>query len=154
MLTQWASWRWVLFVNVPIGLARARRGRCWCCPRPQRKTGHFDLAGALTSTARHGRAGLRLRPRGRRPAGATPRRSASFALGVSCCSPRSSLIELRAASPITPLRLFADRNRARPTSARLLLVAGMMGMFFFLTQFLQGVLGYSAARRPASRSCR
>jgi predicted MFS family arabinose efflux permease len=52
-------------------------------------------------------------------------------------------IELRAEAPITPLRLFADRSRAASYAARLLLVAGMMGMFFFLTQFLQGVLGYS-----------
>ena len=56
------------------------------------------------------------------------------------------LTELRAPSPITPLRLFADRNRSRSYLARLLLVAGMMGMFFFLTQFLQDVLGYSALK--------
>jgi predicted MFS family arabinose efflux permease len=53
------------------------------------------------------------------------------------------LTELRAPSPITPLRLFADRNRSTSYLARLLLVAGMMGMFFFLTQFLQNLLGYS-----------
>jgi MFS family permease len=53
------------------------------------------------------------------------------------------LTELRAEAPITPLRLFADRNRASSYVARLFLVAGMMGMFFFLTQFLRGVLGYS-----------
>jgi hypothetical protein len=52
-------------------------------------------------------------------------------------------VELRAGSPITPLRLFADRNRVGSYLGRLLLVAGMMGMFFFLTQFLRGVLGYS-----------
>jgi hypothetical protein len=51
--------------------------------------------------------------------------------------------ELRAEAPITPLRLFASRNRSSSYVARLLLVAGMMGMFFFLTQFLRGVLGYS-----------
>ena len=54
------------------------------------------------------------------------------------------VVERRAAAPIIPLRLFADRNRAASYVARLLLVAGMMGMFFFLTQFLQNVLGYSA----------
>ena len=56
------------------------------------------------------------------------------------------VIELRAESPITPLRLFADRNRSSSYLARLLLVAGMFGMFFFLTQFLQDVLGYSPLR--------
>jgi predicted MFS family arabinose efflux permease len=53
------------------------------------------------------------------------------------------LTELRASSPITPLRLFADRNRSTSYLALLLLVAGLLGMFFFLTQFLQNVLGYS-----------
>ena len=49
MLSEWASWRWVLFVNVPIGAALivllAR-----CCPRPTAQRGRFDLAGAFTST--------------------------------------------------------------------------------------------------------
>ena len=49
MLTQWASWRWVLFVNVPIGIGRDRR-RARALPETARRTGHFDLAGAITST--------------------------------------------------------------------------------------------------------
>jgi predicted MFS family arabinose efflux permease len=53
------------------------------------------------------------------------------------------LNESRAPQPITPLRLFADASRSGSFAARLLLVAGMMGMFFFLTQFLQDVLGFS-----------
>jgi MFS family permease len=51
-------------------------------------------------------------------------------------------LERRASEPITPLRLFADRSRTASYVARLFLVAGMFGMFFFLTQFLQNVLGY------------
>ena len=49
----------------------------------------------------------------------------------------------RVATPITPLRLFADRDRIFSYLARLVLVGGMFGMFFFLTQFLQDVLRYS-----------
>jgi hypothetical protein len=67
---------------------------------------------------------------------------ASFTVGVVLLA-AFVLTELRAESPITPLRLFADRNRASSYVARLFMVAGMMGMFFFLTQFLRGVLGYS-----------
>ncbi len=66
----------------------------------------------------------------------------AFAAGVVLLA-AFVLVELRASSPITPLRLFADRSRSASYVARLLLVAGMMGMFFFLTQFLQNVLGYS-----------
>jgi predicted MFS family arabinose efflux permease len=52
------------------------------------------------------------------------------------------LLERRAPEPITPLRLFADRSRSASFVARLFLTAGMFGMFFFLTQFLQEVLHY------------
>ena len=52
-------------------------------------------------------------------------------------------VELRTPQPITPLHLFADRNRTSAHLTRLLLLAGMFGMFFFLTQFLQDVLGFS-----------
>src|SRR6185437_6448577 len=53
------------------------------------------------------------------------------------------LNETRAPQPITPLRLFASAGRSGSFVARLLLVGGMFGMFFFLTQFLQDVLGFS-----------
>jgi predicted MFS family arabinose efflux permease len=50
---------------------------------------------------------------------------------------------MRAEQPITPLRLFASRERSGAYVARMLVVGGMFSMFFFLTQFLQGVLGYN-----------
>jgi predicted MFS family arabinose efflux permease len=53
------------------------------------------------------------------------------------------LIETRSTQPITPLWLLRDRSRAGSYVARLLLVAGMFGSFFFLTQFIQDVLGFS-----------
>ena len=49
MLSEWASWRWVLFVNVPIGARAARPGPPQL-PETPRQRGRFDLAGALTST--------------------------------------------------------------------------------------------------------
>ena len=50
MLSEWASWRWVLFVNVPIGVVAARRSARRVLPETERQHGRFDLAGALTST--------------------------------------------------------------------------------------------------------
>lgn len=49
-----------------------------------------------------------------------------------------------AAEPITPLRIFADRCRSSAYAGRLLMVAGFMGLMFFLTQFMQDVLGFGA----------
>jgi EmrB/QacA subfamily drug resistance transporter len=140
MLSEWASWRWVLFVNVPIGIVLLALARP-VLPETERRTGRFDLAGALTSTL-----GMTSLVYGFVHA-ATDGWSdlttvAAFAIGVVLLA-AFVVTETRAESPITPLRLFADRNRSTSYIARLLLVAGMMGMFFFLTQFLRGVLGYS-----------
>ena len=140
MLSEWASWRWVFFVNVPIGavlLVLARPN----LPETQRSSGRFDLAGSLTSTL-----GMTALVYGFVHASSGGWGSAetigSFALGAALMV-GFVFVELRAEAPITPLRLFADRNRSSSYIARLLMVAGMMGMFFFLTQFLRGVLGYS-----------
>jgi EmrB/QacA subfamily drug resistance transporter len=140
MLTQWASWRWVLFVNVPIGVAVIALSRL-VLPETPRRSGRFDLTGALTSTI--GMAALVYGFVHAATDGWTDTATiASLAVGVVLLV-AFVLTELRASSPITPLRLFADRNRSTAYLARLLLVAGMLGMFFFLTQFLQNVLGYS-----------
>jgi predicted MFS family arabinose efflux permease len=53
------------------------------------------------------------------------------------------LNERRAEQPVTPLRLFASRERVGAYGARVLFVGAIFGMFFFLTQYLQGVKGYS-----------
>jgi EmrB/QacA subfamily drug resistance transporter len=140
VLTEWLSWRWVLFVNVPIGLVLLVLARQVLLETP-RHTGKFDLAGALTSTAGMGALvyGFVHAAGG---GWANTETVGSFAAGLLLLG-AFVVIETRAESPITPLRLFADRNRASAYLARLLLVAGMMGMFFFLTQFLRGVLHYS-----------
>jgi EmrB/QacA subfamily drug resistance transporter len=140
MLSEWASWRWVLFVNVPIGVVLLVLARP-TLPETERQHGRFDLAGALTSTI--GMAALVYGFVHAATSGwGDTETVGSFAVGAVLLA-AFVLTELRAESPITPLRLFADRNRSSSYVARLLLVAGMMGMFFFLTQFLRGVLGYS-----------
>jgi EmrB/QacA subfamily drug resistance transporter len=140
MLSEWASWRWVFFVNVPIGIVLLLLA-IPSLPETPRQRGRFDLAGAITSTI--GMASLVYGFVNAASDGwSDPRTVGSFAGGVLLLA-AFIFTELRAESPITPLRLFADRNRATSYVARLFLVAGMMGMFFFLTQFLRGVLGYS-----------
>lgn len=50
----------------------------------------------------------------------------------------------RAAQPIMPLRLFASRERSGAYMARMLFLGAMIGFFFFTTQFLQGVYGWTS----------
>jgi predicted MFS family arabinose efflux permease len=56
------------------------------------------------------------------------------------------MTEARVPQPITPLRLFADQGRSTSYAARLLVVAGMFGMFYFVTLLLQDVVGFSPLR--------
>jgi EmrB/QacA subfamily drug resistance transporter len=140
LLTQWASWRWVLFVNVPIGIVVIVLARRLLTETPSRN-GHFDVRGALTSTV-----GVTALAYGFVRAATSGWGDivtvASFAGGLALLA-SFVLLERRAPEPITPLRLFADRSRSASYVARLFLTAGMFGMFFFLTQFLQEVLHYS-----------
>src|SRR6204780_2361867 len=140
VITEWLSWRWVLFINVPIGLFALIAAPLFVTETP-RQPGRFDLAGALTSTL--GMASLvyafiRAASNGWGDSVAVGAFVAAVVLLVLFV-----LNERRAPQPITPLRLFTDRSRSGSYIARLLLVAGMMGMFFFLTQFIQEVLGFS-----------
>jgi predicted MFS family arabinose efflux permease len=140
ILTEWASWRWVLFVNVPIGAVVFAIGM-WVLPETHRKHGRFDLMGALTSTLGMGSlvyGFVRAASYGWSDAFTI----GAFVAGVALLA-AFVLTELNAEEPITPLRLLTDPSRTGANAARGLLFAGMFGMFFFLTQFLQDVLGYS-----------
>ncbi|MGH7666990.1 MAG: MFS transporter [Candidatus Dormibacteria bacterium] len=139
LLTQWGSWRGVLFVNVPIGIVvviLARR----TLPETPSRSGHFDVSGALTSTA-----GVTSLAYGFVRAATSGwddlATLAAFTIGIALLA-TFVMLERRAAEPITPLRLFADRSRTASFVARLLGSAGLFGMFFFLSQFLQEVLHY------------
>lgn len=140
LLTSWVSWRWVLFINVPIGIAVVALAPMFIV-EPKRQQGQLDIAGALTSTA--GMVSLvygfiQAATRGwsdRMTIGAITLGVVILILFVA--------IEARAEQPIMPLRLFLDRNRASAYLSVLLTVATMFGMFFFLSQFLQQVLGFS-----------
>jgi EmrB/QacA subfamily drug resistance transporter len=143
MITEWLSWRWVLFINVPIGLLVLALTPLFVAETP-RLPGRFDLAGAITSTA-----GVATLVYGfiRAASDGWGNPVALVAFGASAVLLAAFLLtETRVPQPITPLRLFADASRSGSFAARLLLVAGMFGMFFFLTQFLQDVLGFSPLR--------
>ena len=143
VITEWLSWRWVLFINVPIGLIALAAAPRFVAETP-RQPGRFDLAGALTSTL--GMVSL-VYAFIRAAASGWGDGLAVTAFGLAAVLLAAFLLtERRAPQPITPLRLFADASRSGSYVARLLLVAGMFGMFFFLTQFLQDVLGFSPLR--------
>jgi EmrB/QacA subfamily drug resistance transporter len=140
ILTEIASWRWVMLVNVPIGIVVA--SIAWIAvPHTPRRHGRFDVAGAVTSVlgvsgvvfgfvhaASHG--------------WGSPVTLVSI-IGGAVLLVAFVLVERTAAEPITPLSLFASRVRSGALLARMFLMAGAMGAFFFLTQYLQDVLAFS-----------
>jgi EmrB/QacA subfamily drug resistance transporter len=140
MLTDWISWRWGLWINVPVGVVLV-----WLAPRvlpeTERRTGRFDLPGAGASTA-----GMTALVYGFVRAAEA---GWSDALTVASFAAAAVLlglfvaVERRAAQPVTPLHLFANRGRAGAYIARMLVVGAMFSMFFFLSQYLQGVRGFS-----------
>jgi EmrB/QacA subfamily drug resistance transporter len=142
-ITQWASWRWVFFVNVPVGAAVVALVPLLLASSP-RQRGHFDAAGAITSTA--GMSALVYAFISVASRGWSNATSVSAFGAAALLLAAFLLIETRSSQPITPLRLFRDRNRTASYVARLLLVAGMFGSFFFLTQFVQEVLGWDPLR--------
>jgi EmrB/QacA subfamily drug resistance transporter len=143
ILTELVSWRWVMFVNVPIGIAVLVFGRMVLTETSGRH-GRFDLAGALTSTL--GMSAVVLGLVEAASAGwSAPITAGSLAAGVTLLA-LFVHVESRAEEPILPMRLFRDQTRTAANVARGLLYAGMFGMFFFLGQYLQDVLHYSPLR--------
>jgi EmrB/QacA subfamily drug resistance transporter len=143
VITEWASWRWVLFINVPIGVAVILATPRFL-PETGRQPGGLDVAGALTSTA--GMAALVYAFIRAASNGWADRLTLAAFAAAAALLTAFLVTETHTAHPVTPLRLFADQGRAASYLVRLLLVAGMFGMFFFLTQFLQEVLGFSPLR--------
>jgi len=140
VLTELTSWRWILFVNVPIGLALAL-----LAPRVLAASaghpGRLDLPGALTATS-----GMALLVYGLSRAAAhgwgDPPTVAALAIAGGLLLAFVGL-EARSHHALMPLRIFANRNRSGAYLVMLALAAAVFSMFFFLTQFVQNVLGFS-----------
>jgi len=143
LLTEWVSWRWVMFVNVPIGIAILVVGRR-ILSESEPRHGRFDLVGALTSTV--GMGGIVLCLVESASVGWTsPLTLGSLASGVILLAVFVAT-ERKAEEPVLPLRLLAHPTRSTANVARGLVYAGMYGMFFFMGQFLQDAQGYSPLR--------
>jgi EmrB/QacA subfamily drug resistance transporter len=145
VLTTYASWRWVLFVNVPIGAAVALAASRVLAETPRRR-GRFDLPGALTGTA-----GITALVYGLISAATSPngvshwgdaKVIASLVAAVVLLG-AFALIETRSPHALLPLRLLQDRNRTGAYLSYAGVGIFIFGMFFFLTVFMQTVWGYS-----------
>src|SRR3954451_6691444 len=149
MLTEWAGWEWVLFVNVPIGIVAAV-----LAPRllPESRTEgprHFDLAGAVSVTA-----GLSLLVYSLVNAN-----SAGWGSGQTLISVAIALvllaafvvIELNTRAPLVPIPgIFRLRSIRGINITALLIAMSLFSMFFFISLYMQQVLGYSPLKAGLS----
>ncbi|WP_031066519.1 MFS transporter [Streptomyces sp. NRRL WC-3742] len=143
MLTSWLSWRWVFFVNVPIGLAIALLAPLYI-NESERHPGRFDLTGAFTATT--GMVSLVYGfIRASEHGWSDSVTLLAFSLAVVLLA-AFLLNERRAPQPITPLHLFRDRNRSGAYGLMLCVAAAMFSIFFFVTLFVQDILGFSPLR--------
>ena len=141
VLADMLSWRVGFFINLPIGLALMLAARRYLV-ETGRRGGQFDLSGALSSTAGMG-ALVYGTIRAATAGWNDPLTAAALTAGVVLLA-AFVMIERRAQQPIMPLRLFANGARNGAYAARFLFLGAMLGFWFFTTQLLQGVLGYSA----------
>jgi EmrB/QacA subfamily drug resistance transporter len=135
------SWRVGFFINLPIGIALIASARRYLA-ETERRTGAFDILGGITSTL--GMTALVYGiVRSATDGWADAITIAPLAAGLMLLA-LFAVNESRATQPIMPLRLFASRERSAAYLARLLYLGGMLGFWFFTTQYMQGVLGFSA----------
>jgi EmrB/QacA subfamily drug resistance transporter len=147
IFTSYLSWRWTLWVNVPVGLLTALL-TAWCLPSDPRarkrraRLRHLDLPGALLVTVGvvalvyafvHTTTEGWVAPITMLLLGSAGLLLAAFIVR-----------ETRAAEPLLPMRVVLDRTRGGAFLASLFAGAGVLGMFYFMSQYLQNVHHYSA----------
>ena len=144
ILTNYLSWRWVLFVNVPIGLVLIC-GAYLLLQDSERLRGRFDIVGALLSVS-----GMFLTVYGfihvARDGWSNTETGIVFVLAavllVSFVYYEAKVV----AEPMMPMRIFEERNRGGVYIVMFVAGAAMFGLFYFITFFAQGVLEFSALK--------
>jgi EmrB/QacA subfamily drug resistance transporter len=145
LLVSYLSWRWVFFVNVPIGLVVAALATR-VLPESQRSTGRFDLPGAITGTLGvaalvYGLSSAATTTNGVSHWGDTKVLAALAAAAVLLAA--FAVIEVRSKYALLPIRVLRSRDRTGAYLISLCVGTALFGLFFFLTIFVQNVWGYS-----------
>jgi EmrB/QacA subfamily drug resistance transporter len=152
LLVTYVSWRWVLFVNVPIGIAAALAALA-VLPGAARRPGRLDLPGAITGTG-----GLAALVYGLSNAATSPDGTSHWGDGTVVAALTAgtvllaafAVIETRSRHALLPVRLLRSRDRLGANLMMLAAGTALFGVFFFVNLFLQDVWGYSALRTGLS----
>ncbi len=143
-LTEFASWRWTLLINVPIAIVAAVAAFRYITESRASSNHGYDIPGAVTVTG-----GLLALVYGFTKAG-TDGWASSVTVSLFAVAAvllvAFVLIEQRVKHPLLPLRVVLDRNRGGSFLASLLVGTALLGTFLSLTYYFQGTLHYSALK--------
>jgi len=149
LLATYASWRWVLFVNVPIGIAVALAAPTFLPAAPRRSGGRFDVPGAITGTGGVAALVYGLTSGATSPDGTSHWGNVSVVAALTAGAlllAAFAVIEARSRHALLPVRLLRSRDRLGAFLVMLGVGTAVFGVFFFVTLFVQDVWGYSALR--------
>ena len=136
------GWRLTFLINVPIGIVAAL-----LAPRflneSERHSGQLDVPGAIAGTGGLLALVYGLTRAGNAAYGWSDAWTIASLVGGVVLLVLFFLVESRVAHPLLPFRVFSNRSRAASFVAMMLLPAAMFSMFFFLSLFIQNVMGYS-----------
>jgi EmrB/QacA subfamily drug resistance transporter len=142
ILTDGPGWEWVLWINVPVALfVAALAPRLILESRSESATRHFDTAGAVSVTA-----GLSLLVYAivdANDAGWGSTQTIGLLALSAALIAAFIAIELRSQAPLVPFRIFRLRTLTGANTVGLLVGGSLFSMFFFITLYMQQVLGYS-----------
>jgi len=152
LLVTYASWRWVLFVNVPVGIVAAIAALA-VLSEGARRPGRLDLPGAITGTGGvaalvYGLSNAATSPDGTSHWG-DAKVVAALAAGVVLLA-AFAVIEARSSNALLPVRLLRSRDRVGANLVMLGAGTALFGVFFFVNLFVQDVWGYSPLRTGVS----
>jgi EmrB/QacA subfamily drug resistance transporter len=146
IIVQLLTWRWIFFVNLPIGLAAAFLSqRLLLEGRNENATRNFDFAGAISATA--GLSAVVYAIVGTDTHGwGSAHTMIPLAAGVALIAAFLIHESRFAKAPLVPLRLFRSRSLSAANVTIALVGASSFPMWFFLSLYAQDVLGYSPIR--------
>jgi EmrB/QacA subfamily drug resistance transporter len=149
ILTSGLGWQWVLFVNTPIGIAAALIApRLLAESRADATHRRFDVAGAVSVTA--GLSILVYALVDAQKAGWGSFQTIGLLVLAAVLLTAFAVIESRTKAPLVPFRIFRLRTVTGANVTGLLIGASLFSMFFFISLYMQQVLGYGALKAGVS----
>ncbi len=149
VLTEYLGWEWVLWVNVPIGIAAAALAPSLIAEsRSDSESRAFDFGGAITVTA--GLAALVYGLVEAPGAGWGSVQTVGLLAAAAALFAAFYAIERRSDAPLVPFSIFRLRTLTGANVVGVLTGASLFSMFFFISLYMQNVLGYSAIKAGIS----